>query len=60
MHSIYQLHCMNCGCRYREDRSRHHCRNCFADANYLRVLGVAHPLDLAPNDRPTPKVAAAS
>lgn len=32
---------MVCGCRYQDQGARHHCRNCFADANYLRVLGVS-------------------
>lgn len=43
MESIWHVRCLACGCRYEDVRPGHHCKNCFADGTYLRVLTVTHP-----------------
>ena len=48
MESIWKMRCLVCGCRYEVERPGHHCKNCYADGNYLRVLTVTHPSTIRP------------
>lgn len=48
MESIWNVRCLVCGCRYEDEEPGHHCKHCFADGTYLRVLTVQHPASRPP------------